>query len=68
MQSLIEYIKIHEISLIQDAEKFQELMDNFEGDYDSDEYRDLEMEDTINTGELIATRHILSVAESMVIS
>lgn len=68
MQSLIEYIKIHEISLIQDAEKFQELMDNFEGDYDSDEYRDLEMEDIINTGELIATRHILSVAESMVIS
>ena len=68
MQALIEYIKIHEISLIQDAEKFQELMDNFEGDYDSDEYRDLEMEDTINTGELIATRHILSVAESMVIS
>lgn len=60
--NLIEYIKIHEISLLQDADKLQTLMDEFEGDYDSDEYRDLEIEDMHNTGELIATRHILSVA------
>jgi hypothetical protein len=38
-------------------------MDTFEGDYDSDEYRDLEIEDMHNTGELIATRHFLSVLE-----
>ena len=66
MHPLIEYMKIHEISLLQDAEKYQTLMDNFEGDYDSDEYRDLELEDTINTGELAATRHLLSVAEGMI--
>jgi hypothetical protein len=60
--AFLEYLKLHEISLIQDAEKIQKLMDSFEGDYDSDEYRDLETDDVINTGELIATRHILSVA------
>jgi len=59
-------MKIHEISLLQDAEKYQKLMDDFEGDYDSDEYRDLEIEDIINTGELTATRHLLSVAEGMI--
>ena len=66
MDKLIEYMKIHEISLLQDAEKYQKLMDDFEGDYDSDEYRDLEIEDVINTGELTATRHLLSVAEGMI--
>lgn len=64
--SMIEYIKIHEISLLQDAEKLQQLMDDFTGDLDSDEYRELEVEDIINTGELNATRHLLSVAESMI--
>ena len=64
--SFVEYIKIHEISLLQDAEKYQTLMDEFEGDYDSDEYRDLEIEDVINTGELMATRHLLSVAEGRI--
>lgn len=58
----MEYMKLHEISLLQDAEKLQKLMDDFEGDYDSDEYRELEIEDIINTGELNATRHLLSVA------
>jgi hypothetical protein len=66
LNSFIEYIKIHEISLLQDAEKYQKLMDDFEGDYDSDEYRDLEIEDILNTGELTATRHLLSVAEDMI--
>ena len=58
---LIEYIKIHQISLLQDAEKLQAMLDNFVGDLDSDDYRALEIEDISNTGELIATRHILSV-------
>jgi hypothetical protein len=66
MNQLIEYMKIHEISLLQDADKLQALMDTFEGDYDSDEYRELEIEDMHNTGELIATRHLLSVAEGMI--
>ena len=60
--AFMEYIKLHEISLLQDADKLQKLMDEFEGDLDSDEYRELEIEDIINTGELNATRHLLSVA------
>jgi len=67
MNQIIEYMKIHEISLLQDADKYQTLMDNFEGDYDSDEYRELETNDVINTGELIATRHLLSVAQDMIV-
>jgi len=58
----LEYMKLHETSLLQDADKIQKLMDDFTGDLDSDEYRDLEMEDVLNTGELRATRHLLSVA------
>jgi hypothetical protein len=58
----MEYIKLHEISLLQDAEKLQDLMDNFKGNLDSDEYVELEIADYHNTGELIATRHLLSVA------
>jgi hypothetical protein len=66
MQAIIEYMKLHEISLLQDAEKIQSLMDNFEGDFDSDGYREWEIEDISNTGELIATRHLLSVAQDMI--
>ena len=58
----LEYMKLHLISLHQDAEKLQKLMDDFEGDYDSDEYRELEITDMNNTGEIMATTHLLSVA------
>ena len=68
MNKFIEYIKLHEISLLQDAEKLKKLMDEFEGDYDSDEYRELEIEDIINTGELTATRHLLEVARELEVS
>ena len=63
--SFIEYIKLHLVSLHQDSDKLQELLDNFEGDYDSDEYRDLEIEDIRNGGEMYATQHLLSMAEEM---
>jgi len=66
INSFTEYMKIHLISLHQDAEKLQTLMDEFEGDYDTDEYRDLEIEDMHNTGELIATSHLIAVAEGRV--
>jgi hypothetical protein len=66
MNSFIEYIKLHLISLRQDSEMLQEKMDSFSGDLDSFEYQVLEMEDTINTGELKATDHLLSVAEGMI--
>jgi hypothetical protein len=66
MQTFIEYMKIHLVSLHQDAEKLQTLMDNFEGDFDSDEYRDLEITDMNNTGEIMATSHLIAVAEGRV--
>ena len=68
MNQMIEYMKIHLISLQQDAEMLQNKMDEFEGDYDSDEYRELEIADMNNTGELIATRHLLSVADDILMS
>jgi len=58
----MEYMKLHEISLLQDADRLQKLMDDFTGNLDSDEYTELEIADYHNTGELIATRHLLSVA------
>jgi hypothetical protein len=65
MEEMIAYMELHEISVLQDADKFQDLMDSFNGDYDSDEYRDLEIDDYHNTGELMATRHLLSVARDI---
>lgn len=63
MQStkLIEYIKLHLISLEQDSEKIQEQM-NLIDDLESDEMRFLEIEDISNNGQIFATAHLLSVA------
>jgi len=66
MPTFIEYMKLHLLSIQQDAEKLQTLMDEFEGDFDSDEYRELEVTDVINTGEMYATSHLLAVAEGRV--
>lgn len=60
--AFMEYMKLHEISLMQDAEMLQNKMDSFTGDLDSDEYRELEIADIMNTGEIAATQHLLSVA------
>lgn len=60
--AFLEYMKLHEISLMQDAEMLQNKMDSFTGDLDSDEYRELEIADIMNTGEIAATQHLLSVA------
>ena len=58
----LEYMKLHLISLEQDAEMIQGKLDSFEGDLDSDAYRELEIADIVNTGEIMATQHLLSVA------
>ena len=57
---VIEYIKLHLISLEQDSDKIQEQMNLIE-DLDSDEMRYLEIEDISTNGQIFATRHILSV-------
>ena len=46
--------------LKQDAEKVNQAMD-YVIDMNSDEYKDLEIEDISLTGQIIATRHLLSV-------
>jgi hypothetical protein len=58
---LIEYIKIHIISLDQDSERIWNAMDQID-DLESDEYESLNIEDIRNGGEQSATRHLLSVA------
>ena len=55
-------MKIHLISLEQDSERVQEEMSQFEYNMDSDEYESLEIEDISLNGQIIATRHLLSVA------
>jgi len=58
MNQLIEYIKIHLISLNQDYEKFYD-------DYLNDNNYDPADIDNIR-GQIKATRHLLSVAEGMI--
>ena len=58
----LEYMKLHLISLEQDSEKLEEQMSQFEYNMDSDEYETLEIEDISINGQIIATRHLLSVA------
>ena len=57
-----EYIRIHLISLQQDSEEMQKQM-GFIDDLDSDEYKDLELEDVSTTGQMLACYHLLSVIE-----
>ena len=67
MNQMIEYMNIHLISLHQDSDMLQDKLDSFEGNLDSDEYRELEIADIVNTGEIIATQHLLSVARDMIV-
>jgi hypothetical protein len=61
---LIEYTKLHLISLEQDAAHIQKQLDDTV-EFDTDEYRDLEIEDISNNGQIIATRHLLETMEEM---
>ena len=56
----VNYMNLHLISLKQDAEKVNQAMD-YVIDMNSDEYKELEIEDISLTGQIIATRHLLSV-------
>jgi hypothetical protein len=57
-----EYIKLHLLSLEQDSEELEKQM-GFYDDLDSDEYKDLELEDVSTTGQILACYHFLSVLE-----
>jgi hypothetical protein len=55
-----EYINLHLISLEQDSERLEELMNNY-SNYEDDEYRMLEIEDISTNGQIIATAHLQAV-------
>jgi hypothetical protein len=57
----IEYMKLHLISLQQDADEIQAEMDTYE-EMESNEYQSLEIEHISLNGQYIATQHLLSVA------
>ena len=59
---LIEYMKIHLISLEQDSEAIAKELEDVDPAYDSADYERLEIEDISTNGQIIATRHLLSVA------
>lgn len=65
MKTIIEYMNLHLISLMQDSEQVASEMDKIE-DLNSDEYQTLEIEDISLNGQIIATRHLLSVAKGMI--
>ena len=63
---LIEYMKIHQISLQQDLEKLEEQMEAI--DIGSKDYGQLDIEYNWVSGQLTATHHLLSVAEDIMVS
>jgi hypothetical protein len=65
--SFIEYMKLHLISLEQDSERVQKAMDEY-SNYEDDAYRELEIEDISLNGQYIATAHLLSVANDIMMS
>jgi hypothetical protein len=58
---LLEYMKIHLISIEQDQEGIAEEMEML--DENSKDYRDLEFEYNWLAGQIIATRHFIQIGE-----
>lgn len=61
---LREYAKLHIISLEQDSAHIQKQMNEIE-DMDSDEYKDLEIEDISLNGQMIGVSHILRYLDEL---
>lgn len=59
-----EYVRLHLISLEQDSEFLEKRLDEVTN-YDSDEYRELEITDIGNNGEIRATAHLLQILEEV---
>jgi hypothetical protein len=60
---LKEYIKLHLISLMQDLEELEDKMEQL--DMNSKDFRELDFEFNIKSGEITATRHLMSVVEDI---
>jgi hypothetical protein len=65
MNTIIEYMKLHLLSLEQDSAHLEKQMDAY-SNYEDDDYRMLEIEDISTNGQIIATAHLLSVAQGMI--
>lgn len=65
MLELIEYMKIHLISLEQDLSNLSNDMDEL--DMNSKEFVELDFDYNIKSGEITATRHLLSVANDIIL-
>ena len=63
MNEMIEYMKLHLLSLEQDLAKLSEEMDEL--DMNSKDFVELDFEYNIKSGEITATSHLLSVAEDI---
>ena len=63
MNQLIEYIKLHIISLNQDLEQLSSRMDSL--DPASKDFAELDIEYNWTSGQVSATDHILSVVEDI---
>ena len=61
---LVEYMKLHLLSLEQDSAYLEKQMDSY-SNYEDDDYRTLEIEDISTNGQIIATAHLLSVARDI---
>ena len=61
IEQLIEYIKIHLISLSQDQDELNKTMNNL--DENSKEYKELDFEYNWLSGQMVGIHHILEVAE-----
>ena len=60
----VNYMNLHLISLKQDAEKVNQAMD-YVIDMNSDEYKELEIEDISLNGQMIGISHILRYAAEL---
>ena len=56
----MEYMKLHLISLMQDLEALEDEMEKL--DMNSKAYLELDFDYNIKSGEITATRHLMSVA------
>ena len=62
---LIEYMNLHLISLMQDLEQLENQMEQL--DENSKDFRELDFEFNIISGQITATRHLMSVARGIIL-
>ena len=62
IQTFKEYLKLHLLSLEQDSERLEAVMNQY-NNFEDDSYRELEIEDISTNGQIIACYHLLGVLD-----